>query len=75
MTYVRRLGDDRPFRRDPETPLCWRPATPVRWLPRHGEPWCVIELIAQTFVKALAWAPIYTALIATLTLVAVWVTR
>lgn len=40
----------------------------TRWLPRHGEPLCVLEFISQTLVRALAWAPLYTAVVATLTL-------
>lgn len=44
---------------------------PFRWLPRHGQPFCVGEWLSQAAVKAVAWTPTYTAIVATLTLVAV----
>lgn len=65
-----RTGDRRPFDRPAGVPLARRPVCgqPFRWLPRHGQPMCTGELIAQTVVKALAWLPLYTAIIVTLCL-------
>lgn len=48
---------------------------PIRWLPRHGQPFCIIEFVSQAFVRGLAWAPLYTAVMVTLILLAVVITR
>lgn len=58
-------------------PLNWHPDhdEPLRLLPRDGEPTCVIEWISQTLIRALAWAPLYTAVVVTLILLVVVVTR
>lgn len=42
-----------------------------RWLPRQGEPLCLAELVSQSLIKAIAYLPIYTAIVATLTFCAV----
>lgn len=66
-----RAGDTRPLERPPGARLTIRPARPFRWLPRHGHPICVCEWATQGFVKALAWAPLYTAVIVTLMLLVI----
>lgn len=72
-----RYGDARPYRRtDHRTGLSWTVMDrPIRWLPRHGEPYCVLEWISQMLVRAVAFLPVYTAIIATLTLLLIWVTH
>lgn len=40
-----------------------------RYLPRHGDPLCIGEWLTQKIVKAVAYLPIYTAIVATTTLV------
>lgn len=52
-------------------PLPLRPPNgryPSRWLPRHGKPVCMVEWLSQNTVKLLAHLPVYTAVVATLTL-------
>lgn len=73
----RRGGDTRPFHHNPEVSLTLKPAPnePFRWLPKHGEPLSVGEWFTQRVVQALAYLPVYTAIIATLTLVAVLLAR
>jgi hypothetical protein len=70
MTDTRRIGDTRPYKRDPSDRLSWSLSCgkPFRFLPRHGEPLCVYEWGFQKLVKAVAWLPIYTAIIVTLVL-------
>lgn len=70
MMDTRRVGDNRPLRRDPSIELKWRldRNAPFRWLPRYGEPWCIAEWIVQKVIKWVAYAPIYTAIIVTLVL-------
>jgi hypothetical protein len=46
----------------------------IRWLPKNGEPECILEWFSQMAVKALALAPLYTAVIVTLTLLVVLLT-
>lgn len=43
--------------------------TKFRWLPRDGRPRCVAEWLSQAAVKAVAFAPIYIAIIVTIALV------
>jgi hypothetical protein len=69
---VRREGDDRPFHYD--GPML-KTQRPIRWLPRHGDPTCVLEFWSQQFVKWAAYLPVYTAIVATLTLVAILLDR
>ncbi len=45
------------------------------WLPRHGDPLCLGDRIVQTLVRLLALVPVYIAVVVTLTLVVVWVSR
>lgn len=45
------------------------------WLPRHGQPSSRVEQVSQNVIRFVAYLPIYTAIIATLTLVVVVVTR
>lgn len=72
----KRPGDRRPFRRWRGVPLHRTPVDgPFRWLPRHGEPACVAEWLSQSTLRVVAYLPVYTAIIATLTLVVVVVTR
>lgn len=68
MTYQRRMGDARPLKRDSASNLTWRPGRPVRWLPRHGDPFCVIEWMSQKTIKSMAYLPVYTAVVITLVL-------
>lgn len=70
-TYTRRSGDVRPLVSDRKERLAWHPTMPIRWLPRHGQPGCFVEVLSQAIVRGAAWLPLYTALIATLTLIAV----
>lgn len=65
----RRKNDNRPFKQD--RPLKFKPDEkgPIRWLPRQGEPFCVLEYISQTIIRNIAYFPIYTAVIVTVTLV------
>ena len=67
---TRREGDDRPAEDDPEVSLTVLPChgKPFRWLPKHGAPLCIGEWFSQRVVKSLAYLPIYTAIIVTLTL-------
>jgi hypothetical protein len=69
----RRPGDERPFEHDQDISLTLLPAEgqPFRWLPRHGQPSCIGEWMAQRMVTATAWAPIYIAIVTTLTLLVV----
>jgi hypothetical protein len=72
MTDSRRAGDTRPFHHPNNNGglrLTPPPGHPIRWLPRHGEPVCILEWIAQHLIKILAWTPVYIAVIVTLTLV------
>lgn len=50
--------------------LSWWPvhSGPFRFLPRQGEPLCVAELVSQTVVKALAYLPVYVAVVVTVSL-------
>lgn len=41
------------------------------WLPRQGKASSVEEVIVQTAIKVFAWLPVYTAIVATLTLLLV----
>ncbi len=47
----------------------------MKWLPRHGEPLCLVERLSQSLIRSLAHLPVYTAVVVTLTLVLVWITR
>ncbi len=47
----------------------------MRWLPRHGEPLWFAERLSQSLIRSLAYLPVYTAVVVTLTLVLVWLTR
>jgi hypothetical protein len=64
------MPDERPFKRKAGVPLNLTPGHHgrMRWLPRHGEPDCILEWFTQQGIKALAWTPLYTALVATLVL-------
>lgn len=76
MVERRRPGDHRPYRHQNGVELTLTPhGEPFRWLPRHGDPYCVVEWVSQQTVRALAHLPVYTAIIATLTLVVVLLTR
>ena len=77
MSDQRREGDERPFAHEKGVRLTWtpEPGQPFRWLPRHGEPSCVAEWIMHQLIKGLSWLPVYTAIIVTVTLIVVWVTR
>ena len=46
-----------------------------RLLPRKGKPLCLVDWISQVLIRVLAFLPVYTALVATLTLIAVWLTH
>lgn len=72
----KRSGDPRPFRRWHRLPLRRTPVdAPFRWLPRHGDPSCVIEWVSQNMIRSVAFLPIYTAIVVTITLVVDVVTR
>lgn len=67
----RRPGDTRPLRKDPEADglnVLHSPDEPLRLLPRHGEPFCLLEWVTQKTVKVVAYLPIYTAIIVTIVL-------
>ena len=68
---TRRRGDDRPAKDDPDVSLTFLPDhdEPFRWLPKHGAPLCIGEWFTQHVVKAIAYLPVYTAIIVTLTLI------
>ena len=68
-----RAGDKRPFKRDLETRITFgfSRANPFRWLPGHGDPYCYAEWFSQKLIQVTAYLPVYTAIIATLTLLAV----
>jgi hypothetical protein len=68
----RREGDERPRKHVQGVALTLTPAhnQPFRWLPRHGQPSCIGERATQTAIRCLAWAPLYTAVVVTLMLVA-----
>lgn len=70
MEFSPRRGDNRPYRRGPSEPLQWvlNTRSPFRWLPRHGDPFCVVEWFSQKTIKSVAYLPIYTAIIVTLVL-------
>lgn len=76
-TDERRKGDERPRKHVAGVPLNLSPTheQPFRWLPRHGEPSCIGEWFTQRAIKALARLPVYTAVISTLVLISVWLTR
>lgn len=59
-----------PKRRSRMNGMALRPThgKPLRWLPRQGEPSCIVEWLSQRVVIALAYAPIYVAVVVTLTL-------
>lgn len=42
-----------------------------RWLPRNGKPSTGAEKVVHAAIKILAWLPVYTAIVVTLTLLAV----
>jgi len=67
MESVPRRGDTRPYKRDASEPIRWilNLHNPFRWLPRHGDPSCYLEWVSQKSIKAIAFLPIYTAIIAT----------
>jgi hypothetical protein len=69
-TDQRRTGDSRPYNRGYSERISWKlnHNAPFRWLPRHGEPWCVMEWLSQQVVKTLAFLPVYIAIVVTLTL-------
>lgn len=71
MRHGQRSGDDLPFKKSRYAKLAWWPAEgePFRWLPRHGEPLCIGELVAQKIVKTVAWLPVYVAIVVTLVLI------
>lgn len=73
MTDDRREGDERPLIRSSEISLTWRPSHnyPFRWLPRHGEPLCIAEWVSHQIVRSLAFLPIYSAIVVTITLLLV----
>lgn len=48
---------------------------PFRWFPRHGDPYCYAESTAQRIVKAVARLEVYTAIIVTLCLIVLVMTR
>lgn len=66
----RRPGDERPRKHVKGVPLNLTPTQrPIRWLPRYGDPTCLLEWVAQRTITALAYLPVYTAIVATLCLV------
>lgn len=67
---MRRKDDQRPYQHTPGLALTLTPDgdEPFRWLPRHGQPSCIGEWVTQHAIKAAAWAPLYTAVVVTLTL-------
>lgn len=67
MADRRRRGDTRPLTKD-SNGLTWKPGRPVRWLPRHGDPYCVLEWTSQRAIKTLALLPVYIALVVTVML-------
>lgn len=73
MRDKRREGDNRPLVKDPRVSLTWKPAhdEPFRWLPRHGAPLCIAEWFSQSVIKFVAYLPVYTALVVTITLLVV----
>lgn len=77
MKDTRRKGDNRPFTNSNKIirSLKLKRGEPMRLLPKHGEPYCMTEWIFQYLISALAHLPIYTAIIVTITLIVVWVTR
>lgn len=66
---TRRPGDDRPIARGDGVPLAVFPTKPFRWLPRHGQPFCVVEWVTQNTVKALAYFPVYLVVLAVVVLI------
>ncbi len=70
----RREGDTRPLRNTAGR-LENAAHGPVRWLPRHGDPYCPLEWLSQALIRLISHLPVYTAVIVTLTLIVVWVTR
>lgn len=73
MPDERRKGDERPTKHDRKIPLNLTPThnQPFRWLPRHGEPSCIGEWFTQQAIRQIARAPVYTFIVAVLTLLAV----
>jgi len=67
MREEQRASEERTL---PSEGLSLLPTQPgrLKLLPRHGEPSCILEWGVQWLVKALAWAPLYTAVVVTLTL-------
>ena len=53
----------------------WPTSGPFRWLPRQGKPTCIGECLAQRVIKGLAWLPVYTAVVVTLCLLVLVLTR
>lgn len=72
MADTRRKGDKRPYTHD--AALTVGPESPMRWLPRHGNPFCVIEWTTQHLLRLFASLPAYAALVTLLTLVVVMLT-
>jgi hypothetical protein len=40
----------------------------TRWFPRYGDPVTSMEKFVHSLVKTVAWLPVYTAIVVTLTL-------
>lgn len=74
MPDQRRQGDNRPYRHRGSIPLAhWIDhRNPIRWLPKHGDPFCIVEKLAQTIVKLLVLLPVYIAIVVTIMLVLIW---
>ncbi len=77
MSDQRRTGDRRPLKHPPGMPLTARRGVdhPFRWLPRHGEPYCVVEWLTQTIARLLVYLPVYVAVVVTVTLILIWRTQ
>lgn len=69
MSDSRRSGDQRAIYH--EKSLTWWPRAgqPLRLLPRHGDPHCLVEWLAQNMLKAVAYPPAYVLLILTILVV------
>lgn len=63
MSDSRRSGDQKDIYH--QKPLTWWPAReqPLRLLPRHGDPHCLIEWLAQNTLKLIAYPPAYVLLV------------
>lgn len=74
MADYRRNGDTRPIKHPPGIPLTRQISReyPLRWLPRHGEPFCVIEWFIQAIARILVYLPVYISIVVTIMLILIW---